>query len=289
MRRDMAQVVGEKPRRGGDSYRLTRRTERQRLRVAARDINVSTAEDFDPDVFDHKIGMRRSYRTRSKNWDLFKESQSRGPVVRKFLNSRVGRPWNDVYHEICAATDRRSPNGRQFIEVVEWEVQKSPRWFHYNSEPQWFRPFLVDEKGILRRNESSWRFKGQHSRYRPTEPPVTSVPLSDGQRLVMDGGIWYYEERVERKDPSVPPQVYYLWHDLRGCLRQTTYVPYRGKYVDLKKFDAHEHSFLCLPHGCPGSSGYHRTPVHKRYQLSTKELKQAGLHNDPPPFYKKSA
>ncbi|AVP96138.1 hypothetical protein C7S18_02540 [Ahniella affigens] len=42
--------------------------------------------------------------------------------LRKYLRAQVGRPWDNVYSEMCATIDRRTVSGRHLFEHVEWEV-----------------------------------------------------------------------------------------------------------------------------------------------------------------------
>jgi hypothetical protein len=50
-----------------------------------------------------------------------RRNENTKPIYR-FLAKNVGRPWNDVYSEICAVYDRRSTVGYQFHEHIGWAV-----------------------------------------------------------------------------------------------------------------------------------------------------------------------
>lgn len=52
-------------------------------------------------------------------------SKSPGVALRplcRFLQKNIGRPWNDIYSEICQSTDRRTFRGHDLLEYLGWEV-----------------------------------------------------------------------------------------------------------------------------------------------------------------------
>lgn len=48
-------------------------------------------------------------------------------ILRRFLQSRVGRPWDEVYSEISEHADTRNWTGQQFREWVEYTVELNCR------------------------------------------------------------------------------------------------------------------------------------------------------------------
>lgn len=46
-------------------------------------------------------------------------------VMRRFLLQRRGRPWNEVYSEICAEADARSYSGHQLRQWLEYLVERN--------------------------------------------------------------------------------------------------------------------------------------------------------------------
>jgi hypothetical protein len=85
MRDDMFKVIVERPRWGS----------RQR----------SVKLRYDRDVDRKQIGLRRHVTTRPKLGKSLNENLA--PLLR-FLQRRIGRRWDDVYSEICAALDTGS-------------------------------------------------------------------------------------------------------------------------------------------------------------------------------------
>ena len=115
MREDMARVVIERPRyHSSGRYREVRPRD-----VTRRDIE--TLGDLP-----HCEGMRRPHVRRKSLFDLL------GPL-RKFLVRQVGRPWDNVYSEIC---ERISPNSTVqlhilgHLEGVAARLQRHPETHH---------------------------------------------------------------------------------------------------------------------------------------------------------------
>lgn len=96
--------------------------------------------------------------------------------LRNFLLSRVGQLWDDVYSEICAATDRRSYRGYSLFKNLRYMVE--------TSEPRW-RGFYVDKDRILRYYEGR--------KHTTKIVPVTKLPsnLGPNEWYELDGGQWY--------------------------------------------------------------------------------------------------
>jgi hypothetical protein len=56
-----------------------------------------------------------------------------GKALTRFLESKVGQPWNKVYSEICAFADHRSNKGRNILRRLEWIIYDSVQMI--NNEP----------------------------------------------------------------------------------------------------------------------------------------------------------
>ncbi len=89
MRADMGKVLVERPRPGSRDGSRPRKGYRKELRRALENEDAS---------IDHE-GIKRRYSNRR----FFNEHLA---PLRRFLNSRVGRPWSYVYSEICQHVDR---------------------------------------------------------------------------------------------------------------------------------------------------------------------------------------
>lgn len=98
MRPDMKKVVVERPRWGS----------RQRNRKFG--ARLKYVPDHDYDEQPKKPRGFESYGVRGKEF-----TDVLGPLQR-FLEKNVGRPWNDVYSEMCACLDKRKATGKHIFD-----------------------------------------------------------------------------------------------------------------------------------------------------------------------------
>lgn len=176
MRADFTKVLTERPRAGGDKYRVVR----PRGPVGEDDVG-------------HKVGMRAPHRERKEFTDLI------GPLHR-FLQSRVGKPWAKVHSEICANLKGRSTQQQHLLDHLKRAVEdKLEVWpdksIHYADGHEFFKSgrysradFWVDPRdGILKvrkQKRNMWRKRG-----RATDPNERVLP--DGRKFKRLEGIWY--------------------------------------------------------------------------------------------------
>jgi hypothetical protein len=88
MRKDMSKVVTERPRSRPGKNKDMLRHRKQKI------IIDSDGEMNDSIPLIHKTSMKPKYYDRKDFSDLL------GPL-KKFINSNVGRPWDNVYSEVC--------------------------------------------------------------------------------------------------------------------------------------------------------------------------------------------
>lgn len=108
MRKDMAKVVTEAPRRGhgNPSSKWGRRLAK---------------DEYDLD--DHGASRAPISRHRQYGWNAKEFSDVLGPL-RHYLRSQVGRPWNKVWSEISQTLDNRSLTGQHIFDHIRWEVEQ---------------------------------------------------------------------------------------------------------------------------------------------------------------------
>lgn len=146
MRHDLKKVICERPRRGAHGT-----SPKTALRINP---NLDW-ESGDYDYETHEIPL--SYSEEKEFNDYLKPLQ-------RFLRARLGRPWNDVYSEICSHTDRRSTIGNHLLDHVRFEVIQRVLIMHgvpyycghrfLSGSP--YRGFYVDEQGVL--SEASYKY-----------------------------------------------------------------------------------------------------------------------------------
>jgi hypothetical protein len=92
-------------------------------------------------------------------------------VFRKFLESKVGQPWDEVYHQVCKLADDRTGVGHELRQRIPWEVKLSGVIMRdglpYTTHSHYGEEFPIDglyvnpETGILEmgpyRPRRSWR------------------------------------------------------------------------------------------------------------------------------------
>lgn len=174
MRADMAQVLIERPRRGPRfGYRRQRRINRRAdLESAAQ-----------------REAISRRPRGHDKHFnDLF------GPV-RRFLNNSVGRPWDQVYSEICRHANSNNVAQRHlrrhvhdFVETCVILIDGVPchgqGWnFGRPLQTYWqFAFYVCPKSGLLRRIDKPSR--------RRVESP-RRIGINKWRQFHRIGGVWY--------------------------------------------------------------------------------------------------
>lgn len=105
---------------------------------------------------------------RGADFDQFEFADKLRPVKR-WICSRVGRPWSEVYSEICTKFDKRSLAGRHIIDHIHGWIDiygEGPRHYRYPvyKDDDWRTKviigwkwktyftydYVIDEDGILR-------------------------------------------------------------------------------------------------------------------------------------------
>lgn len=176
MREDMAKVIVERPRRGGS------------VRRPGRAVDL---EDMPS-----KESLRRPYRLRGTHKYL---NENLAPL-RRYLESRVGRPWDEVYSEICAhlrvdstVQQHVRDHLKDLVEIVPEE-----RWYSvYGAEgrrkvrsSRWQSMYVDPADGILRKDPDR-EGRARANRRREAERPKDRVRIDGSRELRLVDGIWY--------------------------------------------------------------------------------------------------
>lgn len=227
MRKDFIKVLTERPRRGsGMRYHDVR----------PRDLINTDLEDEDNPILD--AGYRYPY-----GWDKKDFSDLIGPLHR-YLNSCVGRPWNDVHSEICENLKGRNTVQQHLLDHVKQEVDlelkvdENDRLYHPTST--WrirngdavYGLYVDPRDGILKKAPERPRW-----RYREPDAPNGYI-MEDGIHIRCDNGIWYAIVEAARSE-----------------LVTIASVLADGNYT------------------------YYKTHPERKLQLNTKELKKYGVRN----------
>jgi len=107
MRKDMAKVVTEAPRRGHAN-----RSSKWGRRLCKDEYALD----------DHGATRAPVSRHRQYGWNAKEFSDSLGPL-RGYLRKQIGRPWDNVWSEIANTLDSRSLTGQHIFDHIRWEVE----------------------------------------------------------------------------------------------------------------------------------------------------------------------
>lgn len=207
-----------------------------------------------------RIGVRKDYLKGSR-----RHGRGHSPYpFDRFLISRLGCRWDDVYSELCSEFDNRSWAGYSFRRDLAWHVKTSC--------------YIGAETGNIYA-EDGWNFRVSNEFYvhpwtgllcwadpvvrEKDEKPVEKITLGEGVWLHKEEGIWY-------------------------------------RYTTLTHFDhwktQHDYGTMSifrrvLDHVCGGTCI--RVPVYReevvKNQLKRKELRTRGLANAGKPYGKRCA
>jgi hypothetical protein len=147
MRGDMPKIIVERPRRGGGKLR------REQI---PRDDELALS----------KVGLRRHAKMRGGDKCL---NENLAPL-RRYLERQVGRPWNEVWSEICVnlkpsnALQQHVRNHVPDFVAIKTSLIKGEVWVHGRGQlvplaREYARLYVDPASGILRRNaiRKDWR------------------------------------------------------------------------------------------------------------------------------------
>lgn len=220
-------------------------------------------EARDPDDLPRFEGMADA---RRRGWDR-KERSPAFAMLGRWLRAQAGRPWNDVFSDLCRASDLRCGGTRDLRLHAERQVclrtTRDADGRLIDSEDGYrhvAEGLAVDPEGILRYVEPRSRRWRQ-----PEEADV--VRVADGVEYRRVDGLWY--EFLFAPLPA-PERVAYPGPDCAARVRWTE----PSAYCLLAR--AHVYNFATARWGRRAA----RHAYAKRL-LSKRELKANGLANDP--------
>jgi hypothetical protein len=150
MRKDMAKIIVERPRRGGTAWMRPGRS------------HALTDDDGAP----YRDALRAPVRTRDVRTKMLNENLA---PLERYLGKQVGRPWRKVYAEISARlkpTSTVQQHVRDHLEdfvavkthMADGVVHAQPRFGGPRPLAQDWRPYFVHPRtGLLKRNPDGRR------------------------------------------------------------------------------------------------------------------------------------
>ena len=141
MRKDFIKVLTERPRAGGN---------RNAPNLERLDNLTRNWEDYDETGALNRNGLGR----KKRYWRDSKEFTDLLSPLKRYIASNVGRPWDDVYSEICATLKANSVQGNHLREHVSWMVDSYAEFVErvaiYGEDSPYRDSWYVDADGILR-------------------------------------------------------------------------------------------------------------------------------------------
>ncbi len=255
MRADMAKVIVERPRRGGNWAHKKGRVPR------------------DADQWVQKEGMRAPH---VRNWGGKELNENLAPL-RRFLHSRVGEPWDAVYSEISenlkvtSAVQQHVRDHVQDFVITKVSVDDDGELWGvsygrpYRIGEGWrHRELYVDPRdGILKHTPNQPKPPTYQQR-RDAQFVDTHRVVDDAHELRKHKGIWYLCE--------VKPVLPGKWQDYTDTVSGKT----RSRYVT----DPHWDVLLFKLVNYSDPDNWRNTYVVSKRQLNHKELKAHGVQND---------
>lgn len=134
--------------------------------------------------------LREPMKPRVRGWNL-KENHDWTTPIHRYLLAQVGRPWNDVFSDICATNDNRSKNQYDVRDYVRYAVHTNI--VIVDGEPQdtdghsiWRDLWVHPDTGILMAvpAEKRYRYRGRRTHY-------DQVPIDATHKYVRIDGLWF--------------------------------------------------------------------------------------------------
>lgn len=122
-----------------------------------------------------------------------KEKRIHLAPLRRFLRAQVGRPWNDVYSDVCHTFKGVVSNGDRLTNYIDWDVELNVRVRDSDGELITERGYSVGgntlyvhpESGILTLSPTSARRRWKN------KPRFESVVIDSEHKLVNIDGLWF--------------------------------------------------------------------------------------------------
>lgn len=182
MRKDMSKVLTTRPRYGGNTTGMRKTYEKKNTPR-----EVRYFKGVKVDLSPKRESMKRKHKVDGDS----KYFSDHIEPLRRYLRKQVGRPWDDVWSEICQEFRGTGLQAQHIKQHVKWEVGGVP----HSQEPtgsyfEWHQPsygvVYVDEEGILRlAPKRSYRYK---------KPEYPYYRESDSIEYHNINGNWYRME-----------------------------------------------------------------------------------------------
>ncbi len=228
MRKDHHKLLNERERKGSYKYHDIRHLKKYNLQEAY-DILDDDDNDICPQTAPVKRSMRKIYRSLYINNHKIWRDQPIHGLIRK----NIGRKWNDVYSEFCAAYDQRKQQNRDLHKLLMYNVTNdlvvqdgqlfvTSRYIGTCplSKTTYIHAYVDPRDGILKYNPDYVGYKAIRRKYRQEHEEMVYkvkriVDAETEHHLI--NNIWF-----ELKLMIVPKYKYGMWKDERVVVSKRT-------------------------------------------------------------------
>ena len=156
-----------------------------------------------------------------------------GKAIYRFLESKIGQPWDKVYSQICSVADYRSKRGQDLRRRIGWEIHKDVKIIDGNPvHIQWgnYYPlggelYVHPETGLIckaPKNKNSWRTP------RSDEQDINLILMFDGSFYEKIDGCWFHLY-IEEKQTTYPVE-----------LEKDEYDEYYYRIEEITQYNTHK-------------------------------------------------
>lgn len=286
MRKDISKILVERPRVGGVGKENSRRNRRE-TKQALRDIDDSVAPETDVWSFH---AMKRVHTSLPGSYDDKKQLNENLQPLRRFLDSRIGKPWNEVYSEIMQnlnlnnsvqyhvyqhLTRDRMVETNTYLSKSGKVIANTP-WGPTWVGDRWYATFYVDPiDGTLQKCENSLKARNRYNKQVPNKNGYFDKknPLVQWHKVK---GVWYEYNMRRATAEELSEQRFGRYENTRCYEKKTSTRVWIGEYsVFLEQIIAdnprwqHWNRWAVIRN----LFGDYLLPISKR-QISSKEVKR---------------
>jgi len=112
-----------------------------------------------------------------------------GKVLYRFLESRIGCPWDDVYSELCSKADVRSKAGIKLRERLQWTIERD---IIMDNGIPYFLSGRGVRRGLYIHPKTNLICRAPEITPQKRFVEIDLIPLDDGSYYEKIDGLWYH-------------------------------------------------------------------------------------------------
>ena len=137
-----------------------------------------------------------------KRWGSKDHGHEDYGILHRFLFSKIGQLWDDVYREICSVNDYRNYSQNKLIEAIDWNVTRNTKMI---------KGKVCDSKDTLLTDNGS-----RNNFY---------VHPKSGELCYKNTVSRRYSKRISRNFPSIPLDEFRQYHRIKGLWYLVSFLP----------------------------------------------------------------